>query len=115
MKFEYSIQVTDPLGGPSITYHGDCEVVWYGEDFNGFMPLTVFRDGHELTPEQLTGKDWNGFLNNLRWGIRERDVKQKPSSNIAAAAKASPGGVTVSIRGGRESNAREIEIESIKL
>ncbi len=116
-KMTYLVSVDCPLGGPSILFTGECEPQFRdshdGYDFDGYMPTSIYRDGLELTGEGMTAKDWETFKYRLKQSIRERDVQHKVSRIIDAACKGTAAPVVIVVKGGRESNAREIEIEAL--
>lgn len=117
MKYTYQVSIPCPLGGPDIFFTGECEAQFRdshsGYDFDGYMPLTIYRDNCELTHHGMSPKDWAQFKARLRSEIQEKNVTHKVSGIIDAACKGTAAPVVIVVKGGRESNAREISIEGL--
>ncbi len=113
-KYEFLFSAPCPLGGPCIQYHGICQARFRDGDFDGYEILEINRDGFKLNLFMQTPTDWNRFISEARWKITEHNTRPVVSRIIDAAVKGSDAGVVIVVKGGRESNAREISIEALE-
>jgi hypothetical protein len=113
-NFEYLVSIPCPLGGPDVQYHGECQAQFRGYDFDGYLPTTIYRDGCEMTYHSIGEKAWSAFVYRLGREIKENNIRHKPSEIVRAACKGTAAPVVIVVKGGRESNAREIEIEALE-
>lgn len=119
MKYTYHVSIPCPLGGPDIFFTGECEAQFRdshsGYDFDGYMPLTIYRDNCELTHHGMSAKDWEVFKARLRSEIQESNTRPLVSKIIDAACKGTAAPVIITFDLGSESGDRSVEIEALSV